>query len=151
MDRDRLVASIKRHEGYRKEPYRDTNGYWTIGYGHLIEELDLDYNDANLGALLNRISAKSVHDNWLLKDVEEAIQRAKRYLHAFETLSDLRQEVLVEMAFQLGNNLFQFRRLREAIDRKAWKAARTEMLDSKWAREDSPKRAKKLADMFLNG
>ena len=31
-----LQERIKRHEGLRLKPYKDSLGYWTIGYGHLM-------------------------------------------------------------------------------------------------------------------
>jgi lysozyme len=30
---DKLIAEIKRHEGFRPMAYRDTEGFLTIGYG----------------------------------------------------------------------------------------------------------------------
>ena len=35
---DHLLAQIKRHEGLVKHAYQDHLGYWTIGYGRLIDE-----------------------------------------------------------------------------------------------------------------
>ena len=31
-----LQERIKRHEGLQLKPYKDSLGYWTIGYGHLM-------------------------------------------------------------------------------------------------------------------
>ena len=38
MNRDRLLKSVKEHEGYRTKVYLDTLGKRTVGYGHLCVE-----------------------------------------------------------------------------------------------------------------
>jgi len=151
MNREILTASIKRHEGYRETPYRDVNGLWTVGWGHLIHYTELD-DSANLGQMLDRLSSKALHHLWLLDDIDTAIEGAKSCIPSFEDLSDTRQDVLVEMAFQLGRNgLRRFIRFREAIERQNWDGAKKEMLDSIWAKVDSPTRAFRLATRFEKG
>jgi GH24 family phage-related lysozyme (muramidase) len=34
------IALIKKHQGLSLEKYRDENGLWVIGYGHVIHEED---------------------------------------------------------------------------------------------------------------
>jgi lysozyme len=31
------ISELKNYEGYGEKPYQDSAGYWTIGYGHLID------------------------------------------------------------------------------------------------------------------
>ncbi len=31
------ISELKKYEGYGAEPYQDSSGYWTIGYGHLLD------------------------------------------------------------------------------------------------------------------
>jgi GH24 family phage-related lysozyme (muramidase) len=38
MNMDRLLASVKKHEGYRNKVYLDTLGKRTVGVGHLCVE-----------------------------------------------------------------------------------------------------------------
>ena len=153
MNRERLVASIKRHEGYRLFPYQDTRGFWTIGYGHLIhhDELRGYVPRRTLGALLDYLTDPATHDIWLEHDLARAERDAKAYLPTFSSLSERRQEVLVEMAFQLGGRtLNTFVRLRDAIERKHWVAAEAEMLNSRW-HQQTPNRVKTLASRMLEG
>ena len=35
---DKLLESVKRHEGYKNKVYLDTRGFRTIGVGHLCVE-----------------------------------------------------------------------------------------------------------------
>jgi GH24 family phage-related lysozyme (muramidase) len=41
MDMDRLLASVKKHEGYRNKVYLDTLGKRTVGVGHLCVEAQM--------------------------------------------------------------------------------------------------------------
>ncbi len=38
IDMDKLLESVKRHEGYRNKVYLDTLGKRTVGVGHLCVE-----------------------------------------------------------------------------------------------------------------
>ena len=154
MNHERLLESVKRHEGYRDEPYRDHLGNWTVGVGHLIHHIQLSalVNFRTLGDLLNWIADRETHEHWLRSDLLQAESDARRYIgEAWDSLSDARREVLVEMAFQLGaERLGKFQKLREAILARTWVRAEAEMLDSLWSRQ-TPKRAKELASRMLEG
>ena len=55
------------------------------------------------------------------------------------------------MAYQLGPTEFsKFKKTIFLLAHKDYKAASTEMLDSKWARDDTPSRAKELSDRMKN-
>lgn len=149
-----MLESIRVHEGYRDVPYRCSEGQWTIGYGHLLEDEPLRQfmSIGSVGALLSKLTARATHDAWLIEDVQTALQDAERWLgFAFANLSDIRQEVVVEMSFQLGyTRLSGFVKLRSAIMDEDWEEARAQMLDSLWARQ-VPSRAHSLADKFRAG
>jgi lysozyme len=56
------------------------------------------------------------------------------------------------MSYQLGiAGLMRFKRMWAAIEKEDWILARSEMLDSRWAKYDSPERALEMADKFLSG
>ena len=38
MRRRQIVDDLKRHEGLKLHAYQDHLGYWTIGYGRLIDK-----------------------------------------------------------------------------------------------------------------
>ena len=55
------------------------------------------------------------------------------------------------MIFQIGNHgITKFKKFLKALEEKDYATAKLEMLDSKWARSDSPHRAKELADIIGN-
>ena len=55
------------------------------------------------------------------------------------------------MSYQLGVKSFsRFRKTIFLLANKDYRAASTEMLDSKWARTDTPARAKELSDRMKN-
>lgn len=63
---------IKKNEGVRLKPYRDTNGYWTIGIGHKIKP----------GESFDSITKKQAVELFR-KDIIHHIKRAKRLLPEF--------------------------------------------------------------------
>ena len=59
----------------------------------------------------------------------------------------MRQDVLVQMAFQLGrSHLVVFTQTRLEILEGDWEDAAAEMRDSDWYRENSPDRAARMSD-----
>jgi len=44
--KENVVATLKRHEGFRKYPYKDTRGIWTVGYGINLEGRGLEKDEA---------------------------------------------------------------------------------------------------------
>lgn len=64
----------------------------------------------------------------------------------YEHLSPVRQRAILNMAFQLGvDGVLKFRRMIAALDRGDYARAAIEALDSKWAKEDTPQRAARVA------
>jgi lysozyme len=154
MNYARLAESVRHHEGYRRDPYRDHLGNWTVGVGHLIHRIELTAmaNYRTLGNLLDWVSDPANHEAWLNSDLLQAESDARRYIgDAWDGLSDVRKEVLTEMAFQLGaERLGGFKKLNEALRQRQWVRAQAEMLSSKW-HEQTPARAKALASRMLEG
>lgn len=132
-DLERLVA---RHEGFRAHLYRCTAGALTIGYGTNISEgISEDEALLLLRSRLGQVVAVLEHRfSW------------------WPRLTPARRQVLASMGYQLGlAGLLRFRRMLAAVAIEEWDQAADEMLDSKWAREDSPRRARELAEMMRRG
>ena len=135
-EHQRLVDILKRHEGLRLHPYEDSVGVSTIGYGRNLEDVGISKDEA---ALL------------LANDIARAQKEAEVNIPHFECLDIVRQDVLINMIFNLGiKGFMRFRRLRLAIDCQDWSWACHEMLDSKWARQVGS-RAIELAEMMRYG
>ena len=143
-----LQALMIRHEGKRDTPYLDCCGHpWrtctcavkgnlTIGVGRNLDAVPL--SEAEIIMLLNA-------------DLCTAIRTARRLCSIYDALTPPRQQVLVSMAFNLGQSkLERFVRFWDAIHREHWDDAADEMLNSKWARQVG-RRATELATMMRTG
>ena len=130
---------LARHEGLELSAYQDHLGYWTIGYGHLI--------DSRKGGKITEGQARVI----LHADVDEVTYNLVRSYPWFRQLSTTRQMVLQNMCFQLGaTGLAGFKNFLDALSHRQWGRAANEMLDSKWAKQ-TPERANELAELMRGG
>ena len=131
-----LIDSIKKHEGFSPVVYKCTAGYDTIGYGKRIKYLKVTEEQA---------------EEWLKEDLEHLkYVLADKYEWFLPAPHEVR-DIVIEMSYQLGVKSFsRFRKTIFLLANKDYKAASTEMLDSKWARYDTPSRAKELSDRMKN-
>ncbi len=141
MNLERLLESVKKHEGYRNKVYLDTLGKRTVGVGHLcVEDFwedDKEYEESFLMEILE-------------KDLQEAIRGAKELMeeHGCADIDDRAEEILIEMVFQLGRTgVSKFRNMWKALSEHNYVGASFEMLDSRWAKQ-TPNRAKNMADQM---
>ena len=127
-----LLDSIKQHEGFRSKVYQCSNGFDTIGYGAAIKDLEID----------ERI-AEHILVNQIIKLEKRVVETFEWYDNCPDTIKD----VIVEMCFQIGVGGFsKFKKTIRYAYESDWINMSTEMLDSKWAKRDSPNRAKTLSD-----
>ena len=138
MNMDRLLESVKKHEGYRNKVYLDTLGKRTVGVGHLcVEDFwedDKEYEEKFLMTILEH-------------DLQTAIKGAKKLMedHGCADIDEQAEEILIEMVFQLGKNgVSKFKNMWKALAEKNYIGASYEMLDSRWAKQ-TPNRAKAMA------
>jgi lysozyme len=143
LERGGVIDQLKRHEGLRLKPYHCPAGKLTIGYGRNLDANGITEDEA---------------ERMLAYDVNIAISHAMDYIggsHFFAKLSDARQAVLINMAFQMGGaGLKKFKNTKRlilaAIDNGNWDAVALGMLNSKWAKQ-TPARAKELAEQMKSG
>lgn len=139
LNRNKLRADLERDEGIRLDAYRDSEGWWTIGVGHLLgskPRMD-QITPAECSALFE----------W---DVNTAINELTTF-NVPLTMSEPRFRVLVNMMFNLGpTRLRKFVRFWVAVQSEDWDRASQEMLDSKWA-EQVGRRALRLAETMRTG
>ena len=134
-----IQSELIKDEGLSLIPYIDSNGHLTVGVGHKLS--------SDCGPITLEYAGKL-----LAEDIEVARKAAMRIVPSFGELCEERQFVLINMAFQLGpTGLKGFRKMLLAIENKAYSVAASEMLDSKWHRTDSPKRAERLAKIMKTG
>ena len=137
---ERLLQSVKDHEGYRNKVYLDTLNKRTVGVGHLcVEDFwedDKEYEEKFLMTILE-------HDlQTAIKGAEDLIQE-----HGCSDIDDLAKELIVEMVFQLGKTgVSKFRNMWKHLSALEYSLAASEMLDSRWAKQ-TPNRANNMANL----
>lgn len=147
MNLPALLDDLKLHEGYRQYVYDDATGKpirpgdtvqgWpTIGYGLNLATTGISAQQA--AALLEPLAIA-------------ALTSASRLVANFSDLGDVRQNVLAEMAYNLGPvGLRGFAKMLSAVIACDFETAAAEMLDSAWAHQVGP-RAAVLAERMKTG
>ena len=70
----------------------------------------------------------------------------------FDTLDRVRQAALLNMAYQLGvAGLKGFPKMLAALRDQRWAEAEAQALDSMWAKEQTPARARRVARQLATG
>lgn len=133
MDIERIKSRIRKFEGLRLKPYICPSGYLTIGYGRNLESKGITIDEAEF--LLNN-------------DVNEVIESLINQIDFFIMLPEPAQEVLVDMAFNMGIvKLLTFTKFLNALREKNWLKAAEEMENSKWYKQVG-NRAKELVKII---
>lgn len=150
--RDAAAASIKRAEGYSEYPYRCTADHFTVGHGINIHSMPIPPHVSTCGQLLEWLSDPVRHESWFQRRLTEAERGAKVFAgDAWESLSEARRAVLVDLAYWLGYpRLSGFVDFRAAVQAGHWVKAEAALLDSLLARQ-VPGRTQTLASRFLDG
>jgi lysozyme len=142
MEYNELKERIKEHEGYRNTIYKDSLGFATIGYGHLVTpedhyKEDIKYPKSELDAQFEAdFQTAKAHTEKLINDnnVAKLLFNAKC--------------VLIEMVFQLGvGGVSKFKKMWSALQEQDYNEASIQMLDSRWAKQ-TPSRANSLAQVM---
>ena len=155
-DRDELVKMIALHEGIVLNVYQDHLGINTVGIGRNLD--DRGITDGEL--LFMNKTIDDVYDNGLTEEeayylcmndiaiVEKELLDSKPIVNQ---LNDVRQMVLVDMAFNMGvPRLKLFKNMWMAIEKVNYPLACEEMIDSRWASQVG-NRAMKLSLAMKNG
>ena len=137
IDMNKLLESVKRHEGYRNKVYLDTLGKRTVGVGHLcVEDFWEDGKEYDEDFLMGILE----------KDLQSAIDQADDMCSNL-TISDDAKIIIIEMIFQLGGTgVSKFKKMWQALqqDPPDYAEASVQMLDSRWAKQ-TPNRAQEMA------
>lgn len=117
-----LIDRICKHEGFEETPYPDplTGGKpWTFGHG-------LTY--------ITEAESRMV----VKHRVFTISQELKSRIDFFWSLPEEVQDVLIEMAYQMGvKGLLNFKKMLNVLSKKDYSGAADEMLDSRWAKQTS--------------
>jgi len=86
---------IKKHEGVRTRPYKDSLGLWTVGVGHLIGD------GKTLPPEYNREFSIDEVNNIFDKDFEHH-QKAAEKIPGYNKLNDTGKGALIDLTFNMG-------------------------------------------------
>ena len=139
---NKLLESVRKHEGYRNTVYLDTLGKRTVGVGHLcVEDFWEDEKEYEEKFLMDILQ----------KDLQSSIDSAEDLCEGLK-ISDDAKILIIEMIFQLGKNgVSKFKNMWSALKQNPpqYDVAATEMLDSRWAKQ-TPGRAKEMSDHMMS-
>ena len=134
-------------EGFSELPYRDTKGLWSFGIGFCLERTYITPEQWKY--LLDRelIEVRITREGaeYLTQQRLGIIESGvSRLFKNWDDLNEVRRNVLLSMAYQMGvEGLAKFVKMRAAIERGDFAEAAREGLDSRWAKHDTPARAKR--------
>ena len=132
----RLYKTLERHERFMPKAYKDSVGKTTIGIGRNLDDKGITRDEAML---------------LLANDVREVTEHLKKKYYWFSSLDDVRQEVVTNMCFNLGEAGFAaFKKTIGYIEEGEFSMAAAEMLDSLWA-DQVGYRAQELARAMASG
>ena len=135
----RLLETLKRHEGVRYYVYRDHLGYETIGVGRCINRA------VGLGLSPDEV------EYLLINDVQRCIEELDGAFDWFKDLDEVRREAMINLCFNLGlTKLRKFVNALEAMKQRNYNKAATELLNSKWANQVG-ERSREVAQMIRTG
>ena len=139
-----LIAELRRDEGVRYSPYKDTVGIDTVGVGHNLKAKPLP-SDTEYPLTDEQV------DKILADDIAEVNQALNKAIPWWQSLTQARQRVLANMCFNLGiAGLMSFHNTLTAIKCGHYELASVNMLSSKWSQQTGA-RAKRLAKMMVLG
>lgn len=131
-----LKEQLRRDEGFRLKPYKDTATppRLTIGVGRNLDDVGLFPDEVEL-----------MLDN----DIRIRRESLSRFPW-FTALDEVRQGVLINMSFMGIGRLLAFYKMIAALEVHDYERAAAEMLDSKWRRQVHA-RADRLAHQMRTG
>lgn len=127
-------------EGEVLHAYPDSEGFLTIGIGHLI--------DARLGGAISQRISRELYDD----DIAVATARCRVHLDFFDALDPVRQDVFINLMFNMGpERLKTFKLMLSAAKDHQWAEAAFQLANSLWGRQVSAERKRELCDALEHG
>ena len=131
-----IIEQLKRDEGTRLRPYKDSVGKLTIGTGRNLDDVGISQAEA---------------DFLLKNDIDKATEQLTANLPWTSGLDDARHGALINMTFNLGiHGLMGFRNTLAMIQAGDYSGAASAMLSSEWEKQVGP-RAHRLAKQIETG
>lgn len=140
---------VKIDEGFRPKPYFDHLGFPTIGVGFRIA--GTSQHDPLPDITMTRAEADIILNEKISALIEQF--HSNDFKKIFPRLNDVRQAVLISMAFQVGMyGLLKFRNMRRALAVSDYDRAAEEIIDSDaWRDPLTRDRFNRNAEMMRTG
>lgn len=140
---EKLHAQLKLHEGFRLFPYKDTEGFLTIGVGRNLQNVGISSDECEV---------------LLASDIRRAKLALQHALPWTESLDEIRKMALIELVFNMGignaaigTGLLGFKKTLSAIQRSLYDEAADNLLLSKWANQVGATRARRISEQIRTG
>ena len=136
MSYDKLIDTLRRHEGVEHKVYEDTMGIKTIGVGRNLESVGLSDEEI---------------DYLLVNDIDRTKKLIDQYLPWWTNLNEVRQEALINFVFNVGIGTAQkFKNAMKHLEEGNYEESADEFLNSNWAKQVKG-RAIEVTDMIRTG
>tara|TARA_R110000824_G_scaffold10742_1_gene46989 strand:+ start:152 stop:658 length:507 start_codon:yes stop_codon:yes gene_type:complete len=137
---DKLIEQLKRHEGVKHFPYRDSVGVLTIGCGRNIST-----SKKHKGIGLSISEIEFLLENDIVRTIKEL---AGEYPWFNDLEEGARRDAIINMHFNLGRVRFaSFKMALYHMEKGRHQDASSEFLNSKWAKQVKG-RALEITDMI---
>lgn len=140
----RLATDIDAAEANELTAYKDSEGNWTIGRGHLMPPAAPGKSWAGFTIL------PFVSDRYFNGDLLYALAYAQRLPEFAKCDTQCRQNALIEICFNMRGHWEGFHKARAGIEAQNWQVVHDELLNSLWASQVKG-RAVRIANQFLTG
>ena len=120
---------VKEHEGLRTDAYKDSKGFLTVGYGHLIDKgSPKDIQGLKVGDIITAERAEKLFD----RDFKEHADAAKK-IPGYGKADEKQQAALIDLTFNMGPDWHtDFPKFTAAFKAGNYELAGAELENSKW-------------------
>lgn len=157
-----IETMLKQDEGIRTKWYIDSEGYPTIGIGHLLI-MEKTRDTAKINAAISKAVGREVTNGTItaeevstlfaqdLAKVRQGISNISNVREVYVTLNRPRQMAIENMCFQMGvGGVAKFTNALAAMKRQDWQTAYNELRNSTWANQ-TPGRSSRVSKIVLTG
>lgn len=131
-----LLSQLKQQEGFVSHIYLDTEKIPTFGYGYNLNANPLHLSTEYLDNVQKNGITMEEAEKLLLRCINDVALECERTFVWWSKLTKVRQEVLINMCFNLGmRKLLGFKKTLRLIEIGDYLNASIEMLHSTWARQ----------------
>ena len=112
--------------GFVPETYIDSTGNPTVGYGF----------NRNAYPYLPATMTKEQADQYFIPIYQDARKRAQKFSgSAWDYLSPNQQGIVIDMAYNLGDKLYDFKNMQKNLQNYNIEGTKKEMVNSKWYKQ----------------